>query len=152
MTYGIVNWWTEERVAELRERWANNETYGQICAAMGKSRSAVIGKAHRLKLFRLALGVKSPTTIVRIKRPRRVRLFDIKGGDMIEDEPPISPIAAIFAEAKRFIELANGDCRWPGPGQPGPDLLCCGAPIVRGYPYCAAHCRIAYTLGRPPRP
>lgn len=43
--------WTEERVAKLRELWAEGQTASQIAKALGSvSRNAVIGKVHRLGL------------------------------------------------------------------------------------------------------
>lgn len=43
--------WSKERIAHLRELWANNRSASQIAAAIGEvSRNAVLGKVHRLGL------------------------------------------------------------------------------------------------------
>ena len=42
--------WTEENVADLKQRWGAKETARQIGAAIGMSRNAVLGKIHRLGL------------------------------------------------------------------------------------------------------
>ena len=109
----LIPWWNEARVAELRIRWANNETGSQIMHAMGApSRNVIVGKAYRLKLpphNTAANGVnghngRSPRPANRRKAPR-----------MIE---PIVP--EIFKNPKRFIRLREGDCRWPGAAAPAP--------------------------------
>ncbi len=42
--------WTDEQVAELKNRWAAKESARQIAAATGMSRNAILGKIHRLGL------------------------------------------------------------------------------------------------------
>lgn len=145
---GWSKWWTEERVAELRARWANNETYAQIHVAMkATSRNAVIGKAHRLKLFRSPADVKaSRNTNGRHRRRQRRTPIVLRGEPMIEEKPPV-----IFANPKRFIELEAKDCHWPSNEPPGPNMACCGAPTIDGFPYCRAHARMAYHPPSRPR-
>jgi len=41
----------------------------------------------------------------------------------------------------RMDTLKAGMCSWPI-GEPG--FQFCGAPVIPGKPYCAAHCRVAY--------
>ena len=146
MTKGPV-WWNEARVAELKARVANGETGTQICLAMqASSRSAVVGKAFRLKLIR---DRGKPMLKKRLRPPAAAKVFISKL------EPIEEPPAQQFAKPVRFIRLRDRHCRWPGEGS-GPDLLCCGAPIASGYPYCAEHCRMAYvaagSIPRAPRP
>jgi GcrA cell cycle regulator len=152
-----MSFWTDEHTAELKLRWANGETCSAISRAMGTiTRNAVISKVHRLGLDgRIAISKKNANnTRNGIKARQREnnrnsrkmlhyfdgRLFveNHQGDEMLDDTPPD------FKHAVRFIELRDHHCRWPGPGRAGPDLLCCGAPALDGYPYCAGHCRIAY--------
>jgi GcrA cell cycle regulator len=42
--------WTEAQDAELRNRWRLGEPCAVIAAALGKSKNAVVGRAHRLVL------------------------------------------------------------------------------------------------------
>ncbi len=42
--------WDGAKVARLRALWAEGGSAAKIGAAMGMTKSAVIGKAHRLKL------------------------------------------------------------------------------------------------------
>jgi len=149
-------WWTDERVEELKARWKKGETGTQIKWAMGaKSRSAVVGKVHRLKLEPRAHanGARSNGSNGRRKRVRTKHIhttihhidglvFVARGETTVIEEPPES-----FKNPKLFIELDADDCHWPAAGPTGPNLLFCAAPIVHGFAYCARHCRIAYQPG-----
>jgi GcrA cell cycle regulator len=152
----VPSWWTEERVAELKTRWANNETGSEIWRAMGAaSRNAVVGKA-----FRLGLGLHgvvhhhSPRPRARRngknEKSKTVhyvdgRVFIVQGEEMIEE-----PQA--FANPLKLMDLRDHHCRWPGAGR-GIDMLYCAAPVANGHSYCPAHCRIAYApnIPRPPK-
>jgi GcrA cell cycle regulator len=140
-----MDWWTPEREAELRIRFANGETGTQICIGMGaKSRSAVIGKLHRMQLHRLPRAF-APRNEARA--PRVIRRSVLNGSRfhveqtaaVMFEEPP-----AMFENPLRLVELKDDQCRFPGNGEPGPEMLYCAAPVVAGLPYCAHHCRIAY--------
>ena len=147
------SWWTEDRVTELRARYANGESGSQIGIAMhAKSRNAVVGKLYRLGLRRrLPIGAK--TELKRQPRTKRNTVHHIDGriffkGDAVtEPEPP-----AQFVNPKLLLELNQCDCRWPGTGR-GAEMLYCGAPALNGYSYCLTHCRIAFQprLPRMPR-
>ena len=159
------SFWTNERTTELKLRWANGETGSEISRAMGPiSRNAVIGKVHRLGLDgRVAIskknanntsnGIRARQAAVRRRQRKTVHyadghVFIVEGEPgMIEEDPP-----SFIANPVPFFELRDHHCRWPGAGEM-PDLLFCGAPVVNGYSYCAAHCRIAYQpyTPRPPK-
>jgi GcrA cell cycle regulator len=155
------SWWTDERTEELRERWRNGESGSEIARAMhATSRSAVIGKVHRLKLdgrkITKVVAAANNAISQRLRRRRNGnsknsktvhyvdgKIFVLQGEiGMVEETPPD------FKNPVRLIELETHHCRWPGDGC-GPDLLCCGEPKLDGYPYCAPHCRIAYQLRMP---
>jgi GcrA cell cycle regulator len=157
------SWWTDARTDELKQRWRNGESGSEIARAMhATSRSAVIGKVHRLKLDsrRIISKAASGANDAAKKRLNRRRngktvhyvdgkIFVLQGEIGMVDETP--PEQTDFKNPVRLIELETHHCRWPGDGC-GPDLLCCGEPKLKGYPYCAAHCRIAYVFTpRPPR-
>ena len=42
--------WTDEQVEELKRLWGEGLTTGEIGKALGVSKNAVVGKAHRLAL------------------------------------------------------------------------------------------------------
>jgi GcrA cell cycle regulator len=136
--------WTDERIAELKDRWRKNETYREIAIHLGAvSRNAVIGKAHRLKLFRLGDAIR--TAIQKSNQRRSSRngmvLRRRQAGEM--GEPMAEPAPPIFDHPKLLLALRDGDCRWPGAGA-GADMLYCGAPAIDGKAYCLHHCRIAF--------
>jgi GcrA cell cycle regulator len=139
------SWWTEERTDELKARWSKGETCSQIAKAMNViSRSAVIGKVHRLKLGARASAHNNAARSSKRHRKSRcitsmARFLLSRGRQgMIEEPPP-----PVFENPVSFFDLAPHHCRWPGGGEM-PDLLFCGAPVANGYSYCAAHCRIAF--------
>jgi GcrA cell cycle regulator len=146
----MQSWWTEERVSELRMRWANNESGSMIAIAMhAMSRNAVVGKLYRLGLHRQPI-VRSNNGHKRVRRPTvhyaDGRVF-IKGDTVLEEDAP-----PIFNNPKLLMALNPCDCRWPGFGR-GAQMLYCGAPAVDGKAYCLTHCRIAYVRpGATPRP
>jgi GcrA cell cycle regulator len=145
------SWWTEDRVTELRTRYANGESGSQIGIAMhAKSRNAVVGKLYRLGLRRqVPIGAKTELKPSRAKR-NTVHHIDgrifFRGDAVTEPEPPQ------LTNPKLLIELEPCDCRWPGTGS-GAEMLYCGAPALNGYSYCVHHCRIAFQprLPRMPR-
>ena len=138
-------WWTDERLDELKIRWSKGQTASEICRAMhATSRSAVLGKAFRLKLpTRIS---KFSTAARQSNKARKRRIRHRKAVErlgehikMVEEKPP----APDFTNAKTFAQLREGDCRWPGPGNVE-QLQFCAAPVLNGYSYCAGHCRIAF--------
>jgi hypothetical protein len=81
--------WTDAEIEQLTELWNSRKTASQIAALMGKSRNAVIGKVHRLKLD---------------GRPSPIKRFLLPMRDWIP----------AYAETpKRVGECAEPDCREP---------------------------------------
>jgi hypothetical protein len=60
--------WTEARIAGLRERWTAGESSSVVAAAFGTTRNAIIGKVHRLKLERRVVKNDAPAKISRRQR------------------------------------------------------------------------------------
>jgi len=136
-----ISFWTQARIDELKARFFNGETYGEIWRAIGAaSRNAVIGKAHRIGLFRAMQPVRRENghRIARHVNHGNIAIR-AKAKPMSEDEPPVA-----FANPVSIFELRHNHCRWPGPAIDGPALSYCGNAIVPGQSYCLTHCRIAY--------
>lgn len=65
--------WTDERVEELRRRWDTTESAAEIAAAMGTTRCAVLGKAHRLNLTSRREAPREIRARSASPRPRRLK-------------------------------------------------------------------------------
>jgi GcrA cell cycle regulator len=143
-------YWTAERIEMLKTLWTKGETADAIAVRLGGlSRSAVLGKIHRLRLHTDEAPLNAPAK----RRPadknasseglaRRRRRTSYK--------KRASAAPAPVRQYKSLLELTNVTCRWPH-GRPGTDrFFFCGAPeadLERGIPYCARHMQRAYPAG-----
>lgn len=151
-TSGKFNW-TDKAVEDVKARWARGESAGWIASEMrGPSRSAVIGKLHRLGL----LGNK----IQRVRTPRsddvlgrkiqRRRIRKVAGLDQgIKFTPPPVADGEPIGPHINLMLLEKGRCRWPF-GDPTSDAFGFCGHTTHGPRYCAHHagrsagvCRIA---------
>ncbi len=79
-------------------------------------------------------------------------------GDQQAPIPPAPPRRLVpakpspeVADKTGLLELNDRICKWPM-GHPGePDFHFCGEPANPGYPYCVAHCGVAYQAQLPRR-
>jgi GcrA cell cycle regulator len=79
-------------------------------------------------------------------------------GDQQAPIPPAPPRRLVpakpspeVADKTGLLDLNDRICKWPM-GHPGePDFHFCGAPANPGYPYCVAHCGVAYQAQLPRR-
>lgn len=137
-----ATWWTQERFATLVAMAADKRYARDIAERLGCTRNAVIGKARRMGVE--LNEARKPTTRVEDKtnpKPRHRLPAHIR--------PEVVPIVEIPREPTsrtwiRFVKMREWSCRWPVEGDPGPDMLCCGAKRVGDKPYCEHHCEIAY--------
>src|SRR5262245_62052430 len=136
--------WTAERVELLAVLWAEGHSASQIAAKLNGgsiTRSAVIGKVHRLKLpgraprqpaqrkpyTRRGNGVPKPPTPPPRPRP---------------PEPPQPQPGAPHMRELPLFKLKPQHCRWPLCGMLEPARLFCAAD-TEGEIYCSFHQRIA---------
>lgn len=155
--------WTEDRVTRLRRLWRDGWTAARIAAEFGPSisRSAVLGKVHRLGLSadrprrsgrRQAMGCSAAEMGAAAGRPGEVSAAG-SGGPKLRSPPEAasSPRPAQAADLPSgglgLLDLRQGQCRWPY----GPDrgvTTFCGRPVSRGA-YCRGHAGVGYiTLGK----
>jgi len=133
--------WSEEAVVELRKLLADGVSASIISAAISVgfgvevSRSAVLGKIHRLGLS----GKPSPDHWQKKRRPvkrRPVPIFRAQSVAPPLREPP--PLPTGLAPTIRLLDRnMHSQCAFPY-GEPGADMMCCGRPIEEGS-YCCAH-------------
>lgn len=114
--------WTPEAIRTLKKLWDRGKSTIEIGKELGISKNAVVGKAHRLGLNNR----ESPM--------RRLR-----------KEARMSKQAKIRMEWVRLVDLKINSCRWPIGEPDHSDFHFCGKEVKTGKPYCAEHCKKAYT-------
>ena len=142
--------WTEDNIATLRAMWGRGETSGAIAAhfsehvGLGVTRSAVIGKVHRLGLKRdpgPSPQAKSPTTA----KPETVRAT---AQPKLQATPPKRTLREVPLPAPRdgvgIADLRPGHCRWIVAGERKHARYCGAGKADPAKPYCAAHAKRAY--------
>jgi len=155
--------WTGERIALLKTLWAEGLSGSQIAEKLGGvTRSAVIGKAHRIGLSKSGK-LKGEATAQRVRRrkrrsapraakPKTIAAIakDTPAGPPVNDAsidlPQGDPSPGDPDPVKRLsvLELDETTCKWPigDPGLPG--FHFCGRRSGEGVPYCEHHYRVAY--------
>lgn len=146
--------WTAERVEKLKQLWKEGLSGARIAAAIGcDSRSAVIGKVHRLGLSgrittsRKAMSERQSQNRRVQNRATRVQTVAALLQSAPLPIPPASDVATVS-----FADLEDHHCRWPvgDPRQAGFGF--CGCPKVSGLPYCEGHAKRAFQAPDPHRP
>ena len=142
--------WNDVTAAELRQMWSDGLTGGTISKAFHErygdcpSRSAIMGKVRRLDLAKRKRfhGAVKAKRVVKPRGPHKplkhVSIFDRTVGQPIPESqalPTSSP--------GPLLSLRSHDCRFPVDGE-GATMLFCRDPQYQNFPYCLAHCRMAY--------
>jgi GcrA cell cycle regulator len=156
---GTVNSdWTPDRVEKLKSLFADGLSFYQIASELALTRSAIMGKAHRLGLQRAVhprLGGRFPRKDSRIKNPgaqNRSRISRIVDGPVVNPQgnPPGDPAdqdipkrqrKTIFTVGREHCKFGVGDPREKG-------FFFCGAIRQFPLPYCAAHARVCFQPAR----
>ena len=124
------NVWTDERLEELKKLWAKGLSISQIGEALGVSRNAIAGKAHRMGL------PKRPSPISKPKA----------------EKPKVEPVVEeqdlpLRLELRQLV-WSRSKCCWPTGDPKKNGFVFCGCTVVPGKPYCLPHCQEAYTTSR----
>lgn len=153
--------WTDARVAKLAELWAQGVSASGIAETLGDvSRSAVLGKLHRLKLLRSRKAASRPRRYqgpVRSSDDPALRLQALavrapRAG--AAPEPPRSPWReALFAAVRAsrptpWLSREAHHCAFPVGGE-GVDLISCAAPCRPKSAYCAEHHAVMFRRAGP---
>lgn len=159
-----ANQWPQERIELLTKLWADGLSCSRIANQIGHglSRSAIIGKVHRLGLpgrgspaaearrMNKAEGVKKYRGTKRDDNFRFRRKISVgyTQPQRVKAAPePIVPLEEIFIpleQRRTLLQLTAETCRWPVGDLETEDFYFCGAVPKDGKPYCGPHCRIAY--------
>jgi GcrA cell cycle regulator len=135
--------WTDDRVARLKTLWHEGRTAAQIAAELqnGVTRSAVLGKVHRL-----GLSVGRPERPVARKaadRPPQTQARTTRRADGDGRAPGEAyAVADLPSGGLTILSVGQGQCRWPC-GDPRRGVSFCGRPVARGA-FCAAHAEVGY--------
>lgn len=143
---GTPETWTREAKDRLRALWPDNSA-SRIAELFGRTRNAIIGKAHRMGLDckpnnppRLAMpGKDRLPKAFRTRPPRRPEKYTAP--DMSELEPGAEPKSRNVP----FEKLRPGQCCYPGRDRWRPPYLFCGHPQDGASPYCPYHHRLCNT-------
>ena len=120
--------WTESRLAKLRELWDEKLSISKIGVALGVSRNAIAGKAHRLGLEKRQSPIKPS-----------IKTKDASSAWNEEELGP-KPLRVIL----RNLEWSRNKCLWPSGDPKSIDFKFCGDAVLSGKPYCLKHCALAY--------
>lgn len=126
--------WTEDRVEQLKQLWAEGLSASQIANKMGGvTRNAVIGKVHRLGLA----GRATPAA----PKPKAVTQYD----DPITKSPTYG-LENLYAgiDKPTVSSIGGSQCKWPIGDPTSEDFHFCGQPSNHGKPYCAYHSQVAF--------
>lgn len=159
---GPASDWTDERIERMTLMWRDGLSAKEIAERLGGvTRSAVLGKLSRLKLYR----DQAP----RAKRDRGAQFAKLNVRARNDNRParprPQRPSAAIFAlvplreapeevvvpahERRGLADMPDDNCHWPIGDPLKAEFHFCNRTKVPNLPYCEAHCRRAYL---PPEP
>jgi GcrA cell cycle regulator len=147
--------WNEERIATLTRLWREGYSASQVAGQLGEvSRSAVIGKVHRLGLAGRdapsrpqSLGGQPPSNRnratpggVRRVRPSQLHPTEATAPRGVFEATPTATL----------VTLTDHGCRWPigDPGMAGFGF--CGRLKASGGVYCAGHAPMSVRRRAPP--
>ena len=139
--------WTPERGATVTRLWNEGLTTAEIGRAVGMSKNAVVGKAHRLQLPPRPSPIRRGKSYPSTPRPSN-------GAKVANARKAATGSAGIVTQIKPRapqppLAVGNAACKWPT-GHPGePDFHFCGEHALLGKPYCPEHYRKAYVAVRP---
>lgn len=153
--------WTDARIAELSRLWAAGVSASGIAEALGEvSRSAVLGKLHRLNL----LGTRKSASAPQRYRASTTPASPARAAGPFAPTPPRDPSdqrlgataswrAAAFtplpgSAPRPWLTRGFGECAFPV-GEEGRELLSCCAPIKGRDAYCAAHRAVVFKPAAP---
>ena len=124
------NVWTDERLEKLKKLWAQGLSISQIGEALGVSRNAIAGKAHRMGLPKRPSPISKP----KAEKPKAEPIVE-------EQDLPLR------LELRQLV-WSRSKCCWPTGDPKKNGFVFCGDTVVPGKPYCLPHCKEAYTTSR----
>ena len=136
--------WNTEKENKLKELWKKGQTGSEIAKILGTSRSAILGKVHRLKLEsrtttnkivpRERNQVENKTDNIKYEKlSRKARFKSLLLDKNFEPENP-----------KTLEELTEETCKWPIGHPYEENFYFCGRKSIEKFPYCKLHILYAF--------
>lgn len=139
--------WSEERTAVLKKLWLEGLSASQVARQLGGvSRSAVIGKVHRMGITVRETPVRPRTSSIRSPNRLQVRSRTVR-------ETASAPIAATpraprpaddLLPTSGILGLDAHSCRWPIGNPDQTDFGFCGREKLARGSYCDLHAQGAF--------
>lgn len=136
--------WNEERTATLRKLWLEGLSASQVARQLGGvSRSAVIGKVHRLGITAREI---PPRQRAAVRTASRAQPRNRSTREAIIAPRPALRLAAIaeMTATQSILGLEIHSCRWPIGDVDSHDFGFCGREKTARASYCEDHARGAF--------
>jgi GcrA cell cycle regulator len=159
--------WTTAHELRLKDLWAAGRTAKEIMEDLPFSRSAILGKVHRMKLPArhgdgAQVTVRQPSTRAAPKpKPGKVSSMapNVRRNPtnslteklaLAEYDPGLALLKSEKPDGTgiQLRDLNELNCHWPKGDPLQADFEFCGAKALPGMPYCPHHSRMSYA---PPR-
>lgn len=152
--------WTDTEVARLRGFFALGYSFRDIGKEIGRSRSACIGKAHRIKLYRDPTAARSNASKAQRRRrgtvgpsktrkPGSAHVERLPANQAVIEAADIEDHMIPDQQRKTLFDLTEDTCRWPVGDPTSSEFFFCGDTPERGHPYCAGHLKRAWQQSAP---
>lgn len=153
--------WTPRAIKALR-RLAGRLSAEQIGNRLGRTKNAIIGKAHRLgvdlpriRRQKLSTGKTATAMAKPLKPPRQTKLLRAdaqlpRGAQRLVEPPPpiVLPLEMRSGAGKAIAALTPSHCRWPMGSPANDDFAFCSEPVAAyGFRYCREHQKISTRQG-----
>ena len=136
--------WPDNHNEELLKLWNEGYSGGYIASLLGYTRSAVMGKVHRMRK-RAGETPKRRATVKAMENPShkpKPKPTQVSKPAYTHATPPKPlPVDRGRVGKLTIMELTSSTCRWPYGHS---SFTFCGDHIKEGSPYCPKHSNIAF--------
>lgn len=129
--------WTDEDIEKLRKFWTEGHSTAEIGRMIGKSKNAVVGKAHRLELAARPSPIKKTSVT-----PKAIPVAKAVPAAPAAPMTPGTPLPQ--GGAAKGKKAKGPACQWPYGHPDDPRFKFCLREVQPGKPYCPEHCQISY--------